>query len=107
MAAGHIENQVDSSTWKKKSWGSSVSIESDYRLEDRTAGAGSPAEAKDFSSSLSVRTHPASYPMGTRGPFPGIKARPGRDADLSHPSSAEVKNEQRSITLSLLSPALR
>jgi hypothetical protein len=31
--------------------------------------------------------------MGTRGPFPGGKARPGRDADHSPPSSAEVKNE--------------
>jgi hypothetical protein len=27
------------------------------------------------------------------GPFPGAKARPGRDADHSPPSSAEVKNE--------------
>jgi hypothetical protein len=35
----------------------------------------------------------ASYPMGTGGPFPGSKARPGRDADHSPPSSAEVKNE--------------
>jgi hypothetical protein len=26
------------------------------------------------------------------GPFPGGKARPGRDADHSPPSSAEVKN---------------
>jgi hypothetical protein len=30
---------------------------------------------------------------GYRGPFPGGKARPGRDADHSPPSSAEVKNE--------------
>jgi len=28
--------------------------------------------------------------MGTGGPFPGRKARPGRDADHSSPSSAEV-----------------
>jgi hypothetical protein len=34
--------------------------------------------------------HPASYPMGTRGSFPGIK-RPEREADRSPPSSAEVK----------------
>jgi hypothetical protein len=27
------------------------------------------------------------------GVFPRAKARPGRDADHSHPSSAEVKNE--------------
>jgi hypothetical protein len=35
----------------------------------------------------------ASYPVGTGGSFPGGKARPGRDADHSPPSSAEVKNE--------------
>jgi hypothetical protein len=31
--------------------------------------------------------------MGTGGPFPGAKVRPGRDADHSPPSSAEVENE--------------
>jgi hypothetical protein len=31
--------------------------------------------------------------MGTGGPFPGGKARLGRDADHSSPSSAEVVNE--------------
>jgi hypothetical protein len=36
---------------------------------------------------------PASCPMGTGGPFPGGKARPGRDTDHSPPSRAEVKNE--------------
>jgi hypothetical protein len=30
------------------------------------------------------------YPMGNRGSFPGVK-RPGREADHSPPSSAEVK----------------
>jgi hypothetical protein len=34
--------------------------------------------------------HPASYPMGTRGSFPGVK-QPGREADHSPPSSVEVK----------------
>jgi hypothetical protein len=43
--------------------------------------------------------HPASYPTGTGVPFPGGKARPGRDADHSPPSSAEVKYE-RSYTFS-------
>jgi hypothetical protein len=47
----------------------------------------SPAEAKDFSSSPCVQTssetHPTSYPLGTRGPFPGDKARPERAADHS------------------------
>jgi hypothetical protein len=31
--------------------------------------------------------------MGTGGSFPRGKARPGRDADHSPPSRAEVKNE--------------
>jgi hypothetical protein len=35
--------------------------------------------------------HPASYPVDTRGSFPGVKW-PGREADHSRPSSAEVKN---------------
>jgi hypothetical protein len=65
---------------------------------DRATVVRSPAEAKDFSSSLCVQTsseaHPASYPKGTGG-----KARPRRDADHSPPCSAEVKNE-----LQLFSP---
>jgi hypothetical protein len=70
---------------------------SDYGLHDRPVGVRSPAGAKDISSILFVQTgseaHPASCPMGTGGPFPGGKARPGRDADLSPPSSAEVVTE--------------
>jgi hypothetical protein len=70
---------------------------SDYGLDDRAIGVRSPAGAKDFSSILCVQTgseaHQASSPMGTGGPFPGGKARPGRDADHSPPSSAEVVNE--------------
>jgi hypothetical protein len=50
---------------------------------------------EDFSSKLCVHTgsgaHPASYTVGTEGSFSGGKARPGRDADHSPPSSAEVK----------------
>jgi hypothetical protein len=34
--------------------------------------------------------HPTSYTMGTGSPFPGVK-RPGREADHSPPTSAEVK----------------
>jgi hypothetical protein len=34
---------------------------------------------------------PASYPVGTRGPLPRVK-RPGREADHSSPSVAEVRN---------------
>jgi hypothetical protein len=70
---------------------------SNYGLDDRAIGGRSSARAKDFSSNLCVQTgsgaHPASYTMGTGGPFPGGKARPGRDADHSPPSSAEVVNE--------------
>jgi hypothetical protein len=76
---------------------SSGSIVSDYGLDDRAIGVRSPAGAKDFSSSLCVQTgsraHPASCTMGTGGPFPRGKARPGRDGDHSPPSSAEVVNE--------------
>jgi hypothetical protein len=70
---------------------------SDYGLDDRAIVVRSPAGAKDFSSSPCVQTgsgvHPASCTMGTGGPFPGGKARPGRDADHSPQSSAEVMNE--------------
>jgi hypothetical protein len=37
--------------------------------------------------------HPASCPVGTKGPFRGGKARPGRDVDYSSPSNTKVKNE--------------
>jgi hypothetical protein len=60
---------------------------SGYGLDDRDIEVPSPAEAKDFSPGLCVQTgseaHPASCTMGTGGPFPGAKARPGRDADHS------------------------
>jgi hypothetical protein len=54
---------------------------SDYGLDDRALEVRSPAGEKDFSSDLCVQTgsgaHPASCPMGTGGPFPEGKARPG------------------------------
>jgi hypothetical protein len=82
---------------KNVSRGSSGSIVSDYGLDNRAIEVRSPTGAEDFSSSLCVQTgsgaHPASYPVGTGGPFLGGKARPGRDADHSPPSSAEVKYE--------------
>jgi hypothetical protein len=53
-------------------WGGSVTIVSDW-----TTGVRSPAEPKDFFSNLCVKTsseaHLASYPVGTGGPFPGVK----------------------------------
>jgi hypothetical protein len=36
-------------------------------------------------------TQTAAYPIGTGGSFPGVK-RPGREADHSPLSSAEVRN---------------
>jgi hypothetical protein len=73
---------------------SSGSIVSDYGLDDQAIGVRSPTGEKDFSYSLFVQTgsgaHPASCTMGTGGPFPGAKARPGRDVDHSPPSSTEV-----------------
>jgi hypothetical protein len=67
---------------------SSGSIVSDYRLDDRAIGVRFPAGAKDFSSNLCVQTgsgaHPASCPMGTGGPSPGVKR--GRGVTLTtHP----------------------
>jgi len=44
--------------------------------------------------------------MGTGGPFPGGKARPGRDADHSPPSSAEVVNESEVYLLCPQAPPL-
>jgi hypothetical protein len=86
---------MNSSSYRSR--GSSVSIVSDYGLDDRTIGVRSPAGANDFSSILCIQTgsgaHPASCTMGTGSPFPGAKTRPGRDADHSPPSSTEVKNE--------------
>jgi hypothetical protein len=68
-----------------------------YGLDDRAIEVRSPAQARDFSSNLCVQTgsgaHPASCTMGTGGPSSGVKARPGRDADHSPPSSAKVVNE--------------
>jgi hypothetical protein len=57
-----------------RSYFASTIAQPDYRLDGRGL---IPAEAKDFPSSLWVQTgsevHPASYPMGTGGPFPGVK----------------------------------
>jgi hypothetical protein len=60
---------------RNQSQDSSVGIATNYRLD----GRGSiPSMARGFSVLHSVQTgfraHPASYPMGTGGSFPGIKA---------------------------------
>jgi hypothetical protein len=71
---------------------------SDYGLDDGVIGVRSPAGAKDFSSSLCVQTGSGAH---TQPPVqwvpgvlsPGVKSRPGGDADHSPPSSADVENE--------------
>jgi hypothetical protein len=77
---------------------------SDYGLDHRAIKVRFPAKARDFSSSLCVQTgsgaHPASCTMGTGSPFPGDKARPGRDSGHSPPFSAEVVNEYELYILS-------
>jgi hypothetical protein len=69
--------------------GSSVNIVSGYGPDDRAIEVQSWQRKKDFSSSVCVQTrsgtHPASYTMGTRGPFPGAKARPRHDTDHLSP----------------------
>jgi hypothetical protein len=76
---------------------SSGSIVSNYGLDDWAIGVRSPAGTKDFYYNICVQNgsgvHPASCTMGTGVLSPGVKARPGRDADHSPPSSAEVENE--------------
>jgi hypothetical protein len=57
---------------------SSVGIPLGYGLEDRSTRVRFPVGAGNFSLHHRVQngpgTHPASYPMGTRGSFPGGKA---------------------------------
>jgi hypothetical protein len=73
---------------------SSVGIALGYGLDDRGSRVRFLAVAGNVSLHYRVQNgsgaHPASYPMGTRGSFPGVK-RPGRESDHSPPSSAEVK----------------
>jgi hypothetical protein len=57
---------------------SSVGIALGYGLDDRGSGVRLPAGAGNFTLHHRVQNgsgvHPASYPMGTRGTFPGGKA---------------------------------
>jgi hypothetical protein len=75
---------------------SSVGIALGYGLDDRGSRVQFPAGAGNFSlhhcDQNGSGAHPASYPMGTRGSFPGIK-RPGREADHSPNLEPRSKNE--------------
>jgi hypothetical protein len=61
----------------KVSWGSSVSIVSDYRLDDQVIEVQSPTKTMDFSCSLCIQissgAHPAPYPMGIGVLLLGVK----------------------------------
>jgi len=71
-----ISRIFDLFTYVMKSRDSSVGIALCYGLDDREFSV--PAVAGNFSLHHRVQTgseaHPASYPMGTRGSFPGGKA---------------------------------
>jgi hypothetical protein len=70
--------------FRKRSWVSSVCIVSDYKLDDQVSRVRSLAGAKDFS--LAFVSKPVlRLTQGTRGPFPGVKVWPERDADHSPP----------------------
>jgi hypothetical protein len=70
-----------------------VSIATCYGLDDRGVRVRVPVGSRIFSSPI-VQTrsgvHPISYTMDTGGYFTAVK-RPGREADHSRPTSAEVK----------------
>jgi hypothetical protein len=69
---------------------SSVGIATAYDLDGRGSN---PGMGKIFLYNVQMgsEAHPASYPMGNVDNFLGVK-QPGRQADHSAPSSAEVKN---------------
>jgi hypothetical protein len=72
-----------------------MDLATQFTLPHWTTGVRSPAEARNFFSSFCFQTsseaHPAFCPRGTGVPFSGGRARPGRDADHSPPSSV-VRN---------------
>jgi hypothetical protein len=73
---------------------SSVGIALGYGLDDRGSRVRFPVGAGNYSVHHRLQNgsgvYPASYPVGTRGSFPGLK-RAVREADHSPPSNAEVK----------------
>jgi hypothetical protein len=74
----------------------SVDIALGYGLDDLGSRVRFPAGAGNFSLHHRLQNgsgaHLASYPMVPGAISLGVK-RPGREADYSHPSSAEVKSE--------------
>jgi hypothetical protein len=89
---------------------SSVGIALGYGLDNRGPRFRFLAGAGNISFHHRVEygcgAHPASYPVGTRDSFPGVK-RPGREADHSLPSSAEVKESVELYLHSANTPSWR
>jgi hypothetical protein len=70
-----------------------VGIATGFGLDHREVGVRVPVGLRIFISPSPpdrLWGHPTSYTMGTWSSFPGVK-RPGREADHSPPTSAEVK----------------
>jgi len=76
-----------------------------YGLDNLGSRVQFPVEAGNFSLHHCVQNgseaHPASYPVGTRGSFPGVK-QPGHEADHSPPTSAKVKERMALYLHSLI-----
>jgi hypothetical protein len=76
-------------------WGAGIVQWYSAELRPGWSGVRLPAGAGNFSLHHRVQNgsgaHPASYPMGNKCSFSGVK-RPGREADHSPPSSAEVNS---------------
>jgi hypothetical protein len=78
MSRQALEVHTVSNPMGTKSRDSSVVIELGYGLDDRGSRVRFPVGAGNFSLHHRLQNgsgaHPASYPMGTRGSFPGGKA---------------------------------
>jgi hypothetical protein len=90
-------------TWFKPFSGTGIAQSVQFLNTDWITGVQYPAEAKNASSSLSDQTrseaHPASYPMGTEGPFSGVKCRWGMMLTI-HPHLVPRSRMSRSYTSS-------
>jgi hypothetical protein len=92
----------------KRSWGRSVGIVSDYKVDDQGS---IPAEATDFSSSLCVYTsseaHPASYPLLPGVLSPGVKRGRGVTLTNHHHLVLRLRMSSSYISSPPLSPVWR
>jgi hypothetical protein len=89
---------------RKETGGAAVAQAEKCLTTGWTIGVRSPTGAEEFSSSSCAQTgseaDPASYPMGTGGPFPGGKAR-GRGVTLTtHPHLVPRLSMSRTYTSS-------